>query len=79
MTETETRIINTDPAFPTHPISGDELAGADSGMMLRDYFAACALQGLIVATNVAFANAAALSRRAYEIADAMLVEREREL
>ena len=64
------------PAFP-RPASADPLfdarCQAQTGMTLRDYFAAKAMQGWIVsnveASNKQFAEAA------YEMADAMLAER----
>lgn len=54
---------NTDtPAFPVH--------GA-SGMTLRDYFAAKAMQGL----TQKYSHESDVSRNAYKIADAMLKAR----
>jgi D-alanyl-D-alanine carboxypeptidase len=44
-----------------------------SGMSLRDYFAAAALQGLLSS----MANYPQSATQAYEIADAMLAEREK--
>ena len=46
---------------------------AESGMTLRDYFAARALQGLI---QLGYAAAPGLGRRAYEYADEMLKSRD---
>lgn len=67
------------PAFPrntrkyqTH--EGWKFDPAQSGMSLRDYFAAAALQGMLAdhETNPTPERAASL---AYEFADAMLAER----
>jgi hypothetical protein len=45
------------------------------GMTLRDYFAAKVITGL--ANNVSPGSQAELAKRAYEIADAMLKQREK--
>jgi hypothetical protein len=80
--------MNNQPAFP-RPFSADEttscfpsnqLYPAYSGMTLRDYFAAKAMQGLIgrsweeVSADELFSI---WSNSAYAIADAMLRARER--
>lgn len=69
------------PAFPSHGSMGEVV---EQGMSLRDYFAAAALpEALIQASSLTRlaipppdprGNAA---RIAYEIADAMLIEREK--
>ncbi len=61
--------MNTDrPAFPsTHP------HGREEGMTLRDYFAAKALQGLAGEIE----DEARAARWCYEMADAMLSQREK--
>jgi hypothetical protein len=59
------------PAFPS-PYDDDE------GMTLRDYFAAKAMQGLIVVYSDDKSIVDAYAKRAYEIADAMLEAREQE-
>jgi len=68
-----TQINDGGPAFPLQSI-GPEFQPGYSGMTLRDYFAAAALQGLIAdgggASWEADANAA------YKAADAMLRARE---
>ena len=46
------------------------------GISLRDYFAGCALTGLLVDTSL---SQAAVVTFAYEVADAMLKEREKSL
>jgi hypothetical protein len=56
------------PAFPsTHPSYGQE-----EGMTLRDYFAAKAMQGLAGEIE----DEACAARWCYEMADAMLSQRE---
>lgn len=71
------------PAFPTtlHPDSAD--GQGMSGMMLRDWFAGQALAGLMANEDTPFASDHAeihpglIASAAYEVADAMLGERER--
>jgi hypothetical protein len=61
-------------AFPSKPYTSD----MRSGMSLRDYFAAKALQGLVTAAGVrAEVEVDHLSLLAYALADAMLEERTR--
>ena len=55
------------PAFPIPGLYGDE---DFNGMSLRDYFAAKAMQGLLAK------NGSCHPKDAYEMADAMLAERE---
>lgn len=57
------------PAFPTVMLG--EIEG---GMTLRDYFAAKALQGMMV--DVQIPNYVYIAETAYEMADAMLKARE---
>ncbi len=59
---------NGGPAFPTE-------YGAVSGMTLRDYFAAKAMQGMLAAPVLASSDQFMLARDAYTVADAMLLER----
>ena len=86
------------PAFPMNlkvtgpnidPINGDEVPSGNTrehvfpGMMLRDYFAAKAMQTLCVIPvcdwpKSARGNSGSISQMAYEIADAMLAERSKE-
>jgi len=47
---------------------------ADGGITVRDYFAARALQGLLTAKS---GNVATFAHDAYDLADAMMYERER--
>lgn len=66
---------NGGPAFPPN-------AGWSSddprfrGMTLRDYFAAKVMQGMWACADVR-GNSEALARGAYEMADAMLAERDK--
>ena len=59
-----------EPAFPYQNHHGQKLMG----MTLRDYFAAKAMQPLIVSFTIQDINWT--SQQAYKIADAMLKERE---
>lgn len=79
---------NTRPAFPNHPEMPTDAPG--TGMTLRDYFAAKAMQSFIIAacTNenavltvlnkakTEIENEDWIAYSAYEAADAMLRERE---
>jgi len=49
----------------------------NKGMSLRDYFAAKAMQGLIASEADAQWNKPALAKFTYEVADAMLAERDK--
>jgi vacuolar-type H+-ATPase catalytic subunit A/Vma1 len=55
-------------AFPWHE------RGIHYGMTLRDYFAAKAMQSLLVADGTSYLEVRV--RRAYEVADSMLAARE---
>jgi hypothetical protein len=68
---------NKEPAFPIVYAVGD----FDRGMTLRDYFAAAAMQG-IIASNVNWSDVSWNACKlivvdSFNIADAMLVEREK--
>jgi len=63
---------NGGPAFP----DAEGQADYTGGMTLRDYFAAKAMQGAMANPEVK-ETAGARSEWAYEIADAMLKEREK--
>jgi hypothetical protein len=70
------------PAFPVsydhhtfEPSHVDEAKRLMSGMTLRDYFAARALQGLCADPNTADATRENLVAECYELADAMLAAR----
>ena len=62
-------------AFPKHPGSIDN----EFGMSLRDYFAAKAMQGMLASGRKFYMpeNKLSVERKSYELADAMLKERER--
>lgn len=66
------------PAFPNNPVAYHDPKGkvylAETGMSLRDYFAAMALQGML-AVEPSDATATEFAHQAYEMADAMLKER----
>jgi len=70
-----------EPAFPVHPDAhkcSDAECAMLSGMSLRDYFAAKAMQGLIAQSNgtALGSRPGAGAKFAYEMADAMMRERE---
>ena len=70
------------PAFPRDSFR-DEEAGlliTQNGMTLRDWFAGQALMGQIASEAPDFVDkdAEATAKRCYQIADAMLAEREKE-
>ena len=71
-----------EPAFPSDGYIDDrtgERWNCASGMTLRDYFAAKAMQGLLAANSVEIRDKdykESASRIAYAIADAMLKARE---
>lgn len=73
---------NGGPAFPSgnDVIFGEWSTNGHAGMTLRDYFAAKALQGICASENHldrigSFEGAA---RTAYELADAMIAERNKQ-
>lgn len=62
------------------PVPATELHGTDTGMTLRDYFAAKAMQGILVNTErneFSFGKVDEIASKAYELADAMLRVREK--
>lgn len=63
------------PAFPIHPASAmdGQLVRETQGMTLRDYFAAKAMQAFIARYEV---EDESIARFSYDMADAMLAERE---
>jgi hypothetical protein len=63
-------IMNNPPAFPT----GTGVAPYNPGMTLRDYFAAKAMQGMMVDVEQPRCNY--IADIAYEMADAMMKARE---
>ena len=66
------------PAFPVHPDMAGQLgcvpSSSDAGMSLRDYFAAKAMQGMMV--DVEQPRCDYIAGAAYKMADAMLKARE---
>lgn len=60
------------PAFPPTTFDGKSYA---HGMSLRDYFAAKAMQALIIRGGYTVTPDVPLSMRSYEIADNLLAER----
>jgi len=66
--------MNNIPAFPTNQYAnGISPSGFDTGMTLRDYFAAKAMQGMMV--DVYAPNFDYIANTAYEMADAMMKAR----
>lgn len=65
------------PAFPL-PLGNEDIDPSVSGMTLRDYFAAKAMQGMISAQvgNECMGKKIGVAGIAYEFADAMLFARE---
>jgi hypothetical protein len=64
------------PAFPCDLAMYDqEVVDAYSGMTLRDYFAAKAMQGLIATSTQFTMGSAGLAELAFDQADAMLKAR----
>lgn len=67
--------MSNQPAFPCDLTMYDkEVANAMQGMALRDYFAAKAMQGMMV--DVEQPRCDYIARTAYEMADAMVKARE---
>ena len=68
--------MNNQPAFPSgnDVTLGDWKSHGHSGMTLRDYFAAKALQGLLTSDDIDASYATAVL--CYRMADAMLKARE---
>ncbi len=64
------------PAFPREDYQGDNAPG-QSGMSLRDYFAAAAMSGLLSWTPEGDSKIQDCAWDAYRYADAMLAEREK--
>lgn len=65
------------PAFPGPQWSG-QIGDGESGMSLRDYFAAAALPGLVPRGEGSLSIVHCYASDAYKLADAMLAEREKE-
>jgi hypothetical protein len=60
-------------AFP----HGDPTHGGDIGMTLRDWFAGQALAGAMASPNLVVTEYSQIARELFEMADAMLAEREK--
>jgi hypothetical protein len=71
-------IMNNPPAFPTNQYAnGISPSGFDTGMTLRDYFAAKAMNGMCFGAPIPQkSELEAIAKRSYEMADAMLKARE---
>ena len=83
-----TKIKDGGSAFPSgveevkHPENGGAITSikmqpANKGMTLRDYFAAKAMQGLLISSSEYGIEEQDCAKYAYQYADAMLAERER--
>jgi hypothetical protein len=69
--------MNNSPAFPINQYAnGISPSGFDTGMTLRDYFAAKAMQSMNGRRDYLDAPASAIALDAYVLADAMLKARE---
>jgi len=66
--------MNNPPAFPLHNHGVQTLGMHISGMSLRDYMAAKAMQGMM--HDVDQPHCDYIAQKAYQMADAMLKERE---
>jgi hypothetical protein len=72
--------LNGGPAFPLvaeYRKNGEVIRETFSGMTLRDYFAAKAMQATMINPRIEPCNPEERSRISYQIADAMLKEREK--
>lgn len=58
------------------PLPATEWHGSDFGMTMRDYFAAKAMQGELSKSD-GYELPKSIAKHAYEVADAMLKEREK--
>lgn len=66
--------MNNPPAFPLHNHGAQTLGLHVTGMSLRDYMAAKAMQGMMVDVEQPRCNY--IAQTAYEMADAMLKARD---
>ena len=67
--------MNDIPAFPLHNHGTQTLGMHFTGMTLRDYFAAKAMQARVTGRFIEF-NAYDIAKEAYIIANAMMKERD---
>ena len=68
--------MNNEPAFPLHNHGTQTLGLHVTGMTLRDYFAAKAMQGLLTNPECPLAPLDEVPQASYKMADAMLKARE---
>ena len=61
------------PAFPAQHF---DLAEGEHGLSLRDYFAAKAMQGMLVDSSIRGVTAEEWARKSFVIADGMLAARQ---
>lgn len=69
------------PAFPkpSYRVNDGEVEWGQDGMSLSDWFAAQAIMGFIAARkDTGWGSPADLAKRAYEFADAMIAERDKQ-
>lgn len=66
------------PAYPEYrDVSSEQNIESTQGMSLRDYFAAKAMAGMFAGSSVGFKLASSIVELSYEIADAMIEQREK--
>lgn len=71
---------NNPPAFPVEGmVNGDSVSKMAQGMTILDYFAAQAMQGIMSDIKTEGMDYETLALNSYEIAQAMLKEREKHL
>jgi hypothetical protein len=68
--------MKNQPAFPVFPETSGGHAAAFQGMTLRDYFAAKAMQSIIMSVDDKDDMSAPITESAYKWADAMMKARE---
>ena len=68
--------MNNPPAFPLHNHGAQTLGLHFTGMSLRDYFAAKAMQGIFASDPVSTMTNERIAKESYDLADAMLKARE---
>ena len=69
---------NGGPAFPTEFHPSNDPDGIFRGMTLRDYFAGQVVSAIMRTTEGSRWHQDAIAKHAYEVADAMIVARDRE-
>ena len=70
--------MNNPPAFPRNILDHGHgvISTHESGMTLRDYFAAKVMQGICASDPVSTMTNERIAAESYDLADAMLKERE---